>query len=75
MKATSSIYANLGNSREAMVKIHKYGKNPPYGHVIKLRATRAILSRDRTVDDEIFCTASPIHLRVQSMYTPGGGRS
>ena len=27
----------------------------------------AILSRDRTEDDEIFCTALPIHLCVQSM--------
>ena len=31
------------------------------------RGPRAILSRDRTVDDEKFCTALPIHLRVQSM--------
>ena len=32
-----------------------------------VRHTCAILSRDCTVDDEIFCTALPIHLRAQSM--------
>ena len=32
-----------------------------------VRRTRAVLSRDRTEDDENFCTALPIHLRVQSM--------
>ena len=31
------------------------------------RRTLAILSRDRMEDDEKFCTALPIHLRVQSM--------
>ena len=34
---------------------------------IHARAARAILSRDRTVDDEIFCTALPIHLRVYTI--------
>ena len=28
--------------------------------------TRAILSRDRTEDDEKFCTALPIHIRGYS---------
>ena len=49
MKATSfssSISANLGNSGEAMVSTQS--------------STLAILSRDRTEDDEIFCTALPI---------------
>ena len=32
------------------------------------RRTHAILSRDRTEDDETFCTALPIHLRVPSMH-------
>ena len=35
---------------------------------IHVCAARAILSRDRTVDDEIFCTALPIHLRVYTIY-------
>ena len=30
--------------------------------------TRAILSRDRTEDDETLCTALPIHLRVYTIY-------
>ena len=34
---------------------------------IHAHAARTILSRDRTEDDKIFCTALPIHLRVQSM--------
>ena len=39
----------------------------PAGHGARL--THAILSRDRTEDDEKFCTALPIHLHVQSMHT------
>ena len=115
MKATSyssSISANLGNSGEAMVEIHKYSVKrnlwPPHfrtfcvlvegeenkltifstwtimsgcnesniifqQHLCKLgqlqrsngRNSRAILSRDRTEDDEKCCIALPIHLRVQ----------
>ena len=77
MKATSfssSISANFGNSGEAMVEIHKYSVKQchykKYSHFkgrdtakIPGRHTHAILSRDRTEDDEnIFVQ------RCQSIY-------
>ena len=36
--------------------------------LLHARAAHAILSRDRTVDDEIFCMALPIHLRAYTIY-------